>query len=83
MCDDTCRGGENHRAECEMLRHAGVRVSVDDLDDVDTQYSAVSVIRLLLLQERELRAETCDSNTDQEDYLLCLSESLMDHNQDR
>ena len=73
----------NHRDECEVLRGAGVRVRVEDYEAIDSSYSAISVLRLLLLLQREDRAEQEGTHVDGEDYLLCLSQSLMDHNADR
>ena len=83
MCNAICAAGRYHAAECGVLRQAGVRVRVEDHESIDTNYSAISVLRLLLLLQREARAEQEDTNVDTEDYLLCLSGSLMDHNSDR
>ena len=85
VCDVICSKGRYHQEECEILKAAGVKVKVDNLEDIDTQYSAVAVLRLLLLMKREKEAVKNDSNTDGDDgeYLLCLSEALMDHNSDR
>merc|ERR1711953_1206797 len=83
MCSATCAGGKYHAAECGVLRQAGVGVRVEDYEAIDTSYSAITVLRLLLLLQREARAELEDTHVDGEDYLPCLSGSLMDHNHDR
>merc|ERR1719320_1771748 len=61
---------------------AGLKVKVKDMECFDSQYSAISVLRLLLLMEREKLATLTCSNIEN-DFLLCLSESLMDHNLER
>ena len=84
VCDVACANGKYHKEECKILKDAGVKVKVDNLEDIDTQYSAISVLRLLLLMKREQEADKTGSNIDDDGgYLLCLSESLMDHNSDR
>jgi len=81
MCDSTCDNGRYHREECKILANADV--SVTNLECVDVQYSAIAVLRLLLLIDREKIAVKSESNTGPSDYLLCLSEQLLDHNIER
>jgi len=82
MCGDQCSSGNYHKEECMVFRQSGLKVEVTDMEYFDSQYSAISVLRLLLLMEREEKAQKTGSNIDN-DYLLCLSKSLMDHNQER
>ena len=65
-----------------VFRQAGLKVKVEDIECFDSQYSAISVLRLLLLLEKEKLAEETESNVE-DDYLLGLSGSLMDHNEER
>ena len=65
-----------------VFMKAGLKVKVEDMEVIDSHYSAISVLRLLLLikmttcwVEREKLAELARSNI--------LSESLMDHNLER
>jgi len=82
MCGDQCSQGNYHKGECMVFMKAGLRVKVEDMECFDSQYSAISVLRLLLLMDREKLAEETRSNIES-DYLLGLSESLMDHNEER
>jgi len=82
MCGDQCCKGNYHKEECMVFMKAGLRAKVEDMECFDSQYSAISVLRLLLLMEKEKLAELAGSNIES-DYLLCLSESLMDHNLER
>merc|ERR1719228_1385353 len=82
MCGDQCSSGNYHKEECMVFRQSGLKVEVTDMECFDSQYSAISVLRLLLLMEREEMAQKTGSNI-VNDYLLCLSKSLMDHNQER
>eukprot|EP00092_Neocalanus_flemingeri_P029048 GFUD01031534.1.p1 GENE.GFUD01031534.1~~GFUD01031534.1.p1 ORF type:complete len:540 (+),score=155.73 GFUD01031534.1:1-1620(+) len=82
MCNVECGQGRYHMEECKVFREAGVRVRVEDAECFDVQYSAISVLRLLMLLEKEKLAEKAGTNIDS-DYLLGLSGSLMDHNQER
>ena len=46
MCGATCARAELHAgAECRVMASAGVRARVEDMDSLDNQYSAVSVLR--------------------------------------
>jgi len=81
MCDSTCANGRYHREECKILANANVNIT--KLDCVDVQYSAIAVLRLLMLIDREKIATENQTSTDHNDYLLCLSEQLLDHNCDR
>ena len=58
-----------------VFMKAGLKVKVEDMEGINSHYSAISVLRLLLLMEREKLAELARSNI--------LSESLMDHNLER
>ena len=82
MCGDQCSKGNYHKEECMVFMKAGLKVKVEDMECFDSHYSAISVLRLLLLMEGEKLAELARSNIES-DYLLCRSESLMDHNLER
>jgi len=82
MCGVECEQGRYHKEECNMFKEAGVRARIEDVECYDVQYSAISVLRLLMLMEREKLAEDTETNIDS-DYLLGLSGSLMDHNEER
>jgi len=82
MCGDLCSKGNYHKEECRVFMQAGLKAVVEDMECFDSQYSAISVLRLLLLMEKEELSEKVGSNIES-DYLLCLSESLMDHNLER
>ena len=82
MCGDQCSKGSYHKEECMVFMKAGLKVKVKDMECFDSQYSAISVLRLLLLMERE-KLTTLTSSNIENDFLLCLSESLMDHNLER
>ena len=81
MCGDECSRGKYHAEECQILARAAVHIT--DLESLNTNYCAITVLRLLLLLEREREAECRGGNVDGEDYLLCLAETLLHHNEDR
>jgi len=82
MCDLKCSRGKYHVEECQLFREAGFKAVLEDMESFDSQYSAIAVLRLLLLLDKEVLAEERGSNI-HDDYLLCLSKSLMDHNEER
>ena len=86
MCGVECSQGNYHTEECQILARAAVNIT--DLESLDTNYSAITVLRLLLLLEREREAEALGGNVggdegEGEDYLLCLAETLLHHNEER
>ena len=58
---------------------AGLKVKVEDMEVIDSHYSAISVLRLLLL----IKMTTCWVKLAELARSNILSESLMDHNLER
>jgi len=84
MCDLVCSQGKYHQEECKVFKEAGKRVKVKNMECLDVQYSAISVLRLLLLLEKEKLSKDNRFNDDNKaNYLLRLAGSLMDHNIER
>ena len=81
MCSSDCSTGKYHVEECPILARA--RLTFSHTEDIDGNYSAVSVLRLLLLLEREREAGDVGSNVERAEHLLCLAQSLLHHNQER
>ena len=81
MCDIQCSQGIYHLQECPILARAGL--SFTDLETIDSNYSAISVLRLLLLLEREKEAVERGDDDGAGENLLCLAHSLLDHNEER
>ena len=79
VCDLECANGRYHKDECELFKTFGFRADVEDVDKFDQQYSAVTVLRLLRVMEKEDgidMVEKCD-------HILGMLGNLMDHNEDR
>ena len=53
LCGKECMLGNLHRLECKVFREAGIRANVRDLGAFDKQYSAITVLRLLLCEEEK------------------------------
>ena len=83
VCSNDCSNGKYHAEECQILARIGLNNTSMDMEELNPNYSAISVLRLLLLLERERKAVEVGSNMSGEDYLLCLASSLLDHNQER
>ena len=81
LCGLDCSRGNYHAEECQILARAAITIS--DMEALNTNYSAITVLRLLLLLEREREAEAQGGCEEGEDYLLCLADSLLHHNEER
>ena len=74
-----CANGRYHKDECELFKTVGFRANVEDVDEFDQQYSAVTVLRLLRVMEKEDGIDTDEKC----DHILGMIGNLMDHNEDR
>lgn len=50
VCDEDCENGSLHRIECEILRRAGFRASVDAFYTFQMEYAFVNTLRTLTLK---------------------------------
>ena len=85
VCDEGCASGRYHKEECEVFNSVGFRANVEDVDEFNQQYSAVTVLRLLRVMEKEERLNSVMKNIPAErcDHILGMIGNLMDHNEDR
>jgi hypothetical protein len=87
LCGPACRDTDWHREECGLFLEAGWRAQVDSLEGYDSQYSAVTVIRLLLVMEREQKLDVTKKQVDKKlgevKQVHGLTRHLMDHNVER
>ena len=85
VCGDECARGKYHKDECELFDSVGLRATIDEVDEFDIQYSAVTVLRLLRVMEREEEMKKVDRNNNDDDcsHILGMVSKLMDHNEER
>ena len=83
-CDEKCMEGRYHQQECEVFTSVGFRAFLTDTEEFNQQYSAVTVLRLLTVMEKEERMKTVKKNqTDVCDHVLGMVGNMMDHNEER
>ena len=79
VCDVGCASGRYHTDECELFKSVGLKAVIEDFDEFDDQYSAVTVLRLLRLMEKEDGM----SRDDKSEHIVGMIGNLMDHNEER
>ena len=85
VCDEACANGRYHKDECEVFKSVGFKAAIEDVDEFDQQYSAVTVLRLLRVMEKEEGMTTVDKNShlEKSGHIMGMLCNLMDHNEDR
>merc|ERR1711892_468547 len=85
VCDELCASGRYHKDECELFSSVGFRANVEDVDEFNKQYSAVTVLRLLRVIEKEERLKSVIKNnsSDKCEHIVGMLANLMDHNEER
>ena len=83
LCSKECEEGNYHKAECDLLNSVDYKAEDGQIDDFYPAYSAITVLRLLLLLERisvfgeGSKYESKQENSDR------MWDHMMDHNEER
>ena len=84
LCGAVCQAGKYHIQECRLFESVGYRATIEELGDFNQQYSAVTVLRLLMVMEKEDEKEVDDEKSDEDcEYTEGMIRTMMDHNKER
>ena len=83
-CDEKCVSGRYRKDECEIFANIGFKAFVSDTEEFNKNYSAVTVLRLLLVMEKEEMMISMKKGKKEECTTTAgIVSNMMDHNEER
>ena len=83
LCSKECEEGKYHKTECDLLNSAGYKAEDWQIDEFYPAYSAITVLRLLLLLERRSKFRELGKDNRKQMNSDGMWDHMMDHNEER